>query len=366
MSDFGNILTRMLSAVPDSQDKRESSPIYNTLAPTAAELAEINILTEIFRDQTYLLTATGENLENRAAESGIVRSGATFAIRIAAMLDTAGNHLDLPIGSRFSIPNVGGGLNYVLTQNLSVSGQCLLTCETAGTIGNSYLGALLPLFVINNLGSATMTGTYTPAEDTETDEELRARVIERVNRKAFGGNIADYKQFTKAIPGVGDVKVFPIWNGGGTVMLSVIDAEYNAITPEFTEVVQNEIDPVDHTGTGLGTAPIGHRVTVTTPQYIAISITASVSLASGYTMGQVQEPISSALADYILEIRKQWADANMVSVYSARVTSVIIGIAGINNVINVTINGSSDDFSMEQTSGLQQLPIFEGVVLSYA
>lgn len=366
MSSFTSILSRMLGRVSASRDKRQGSIIYDTLSPTAAELAQMNIAIDIFGEQTYLLTAAGENLDNRAADYGIIRAKATHAIRIAQMIDTDGSPIDLPIGSRFSTPNTAGGINFMLAENLTTAGQCLLRCETAGTAGNAYLGALLPLFVINNLGSATMTGTYIPAEDTETDDALRQRVIDRINQKAYGGNVADYKQFTKAIAGVGDVKVFPVWGGGGTVLLSIIDSELNPATDEFIDVVQETIDPIPNSGQGLGIAPIGHRVTVTTPIPVTINITAVVALRAGYTIPQLQTAIEFEIGSYLLDLRKEWSDTALLSIFIARINAAIINVDGVDNVTNITINGNSSDLVLNQTSALQQLPMLGSVVLTRA
>jgi len=362
MPSFQAILTRMLALVSAARDKRQGSIIYDTLSPTAMELAQMNINIEIFKEQTYLLTATGINLENRAADHGITRKQATYAVRIAEMINTDGNPLDLPVGSRFSAPNTVG-LNFVLTANTEMPGECLLTCETAGTTGNAYLGPLLPLFVINNLRSATMTGTYIPAEDTETDANLRKRVLERINKKAYGGNVAQYREWTIAIEGVGEVKVFPIWDGGGTVMLSIVDDEYLPVSSEFIGVVQTEMDPIPNSGEGLGTAPIGHRVTVVTPTKVSIYIVATVALRAGYTIAQLQNNINSAIEAYLLELRQEWGEAGSLSVFLARINAAIISVEGVNNVTNTTINGSAADLNLIQTSAVQQIPVFGSVTL---
>ena len=357
----------MLGRVPNGRDKRQSSVIYNALAPMAVELAEANIAKTIFAEQSSLLTATGENLENWAANFGMTRKQATFAVRIAEMFDTDGNPIDLPPTiSRFSTPNTATRLNYTLTAHTDTAGQSYLTCETAGTVGNAYLGALLPLSTINNLGRAAMIGTLVPAEDTETDDALRSRIIERINQESFGGNIAAYKAFTKAIDGVGDVKVFPVWDGGGTVKLSIVDAEYLSATSEFINIVQTEIDPLPNSGEGLGIAPIGHRVTVATPNEISITVTATVSLAPDYTITQLQASFEHALKDYILEARQSWADAPTTALYIARVSSAIINIAGVNNVAAVSINGVFADLILSQSAEAQQVPIFGAVVISNA
>lgn len=366
MSDFGNILTRMLGRVSESRDKRQGAVIYDTLAPVAAELAQMNINIDIFLDQTYLLTASGKSLDARAADYGITRTPATKSIRRGQMLGTDGKGMVIPIGNRFSTPNAAGGLNFILTSQMTEIGDCALTCETAGTAGNSYIGPLLPLFAINNLADAQIISTLTPGEDEETDEHLRQRILDRINKKAYGGNVADYKEFTTAITGVGAVKVFPVWNGGGTVKLSIVDSEYNLVTTDFITQVQTTIDPVANSGLGLGIAPIGHRVTVVTPVELKIDVSASLALRSGFTIAQVQPLVEKSISSYLLTLRKQWADSETLSVFIARTYAAILEAQGVDNVTNLKINGSENDLTLTQTPTLQQLPIMGGVTLTLA
>ena len=363
MADFSTILQRMLGRVLGGRDKRQGSIIFDTLSPTAAELANQDINIEIFQEQSQLLNAVGENLDNWASNFALTRNQATNAIRIGEMTDTTGQPLILAIGNRFATPNIDGSVHFTLIENLE-PGRCLLKCEQPGTIGNTYLGPLLPLFTINNLGTATMIGTQIPAQDTETDDALRDRVLFRINRNPFGGNIDDYKDFVTEIDGVEDVKIFPVWDGGGTVKLSIIGSGFNPATPEFIDVVQELIDPIPYAGLGYGIAPIGHRVTVTTPTAISINIAANLSLQAGYSISQLQANIEAAIEGYMAELRKLWADAPSLPVYIARINAAIISVDGVNNVTGITINGSASDLTLAQTATTQRLPVLGNVVLS--
>lgn len=364
MSDsFESIMTRLMNRAPDTRDKRQGSILYDMFGPVSAELAEAYIHLAIYRDQTYLLTAVGENLDNRGADYGMSRNPATQAIRIVQSIDVNGNPFEVPVGSRFATPNVSGAVNYTVIQNIGL-GVSYVRCDVSGTVGNAYLGPLLPLYVINNLRSAEMVGTYIPAEDTETDEAFRQRIIDRLNQKAYGGNIADYKEFTTAISGVGAVKVFPIWDGGGTVMLSIVDSEYNRATAEFIEYVQNEIDPIEHSGTGVGIAPIGHRVTVVTPDEYTVNIHADVALQEGYNVPLLQASIEEAIGEYMRELRQLWADSTTSNVFISRITAAILNVHGVDNVTGVTINNSTDDLELAQTPQQQWLPTLGGVDLN--
>ena len=172
----------------------------------------------------------------------------------------------------------------------------------------------------------------------------------------------------KGIDGVGEVQIYPVWNGGGTVKLSVIDAEYNIITNDFITTLQNMIDPTPQ-GTGLGLAPISHTVTVTTPTEKIINITATVALESGYTLGQVTPLIEEAIESYLLGLREIWGISNdlnnyALAVYIARINAAVLGVAGIANITGTTINGLASDLTLTQDATTQELPVLGTVIVS--
>lgn len=366
-----------LSLVPEDRDKREGSVIYDALAPFCQLLAAGAIQLRNFYTQTYAVSATGEYLDNRAAEQGISRFPSTYAIRKISVADEDGNPVALPMGARFSTVSNTNPVNYVVTaqyveDGVSVLGSYEATCEEAGVIGNEYSGNLINITFIQGLATATMTSVLVPARDQETDDELRERYFTVLNQKAFGGNIADYRAKVMEMAGVGAVQIYPVWNGGGTVKLSIIDPSYGPCSSEFVSLIQNEIDPENaqgETGTGLGIAPIGHKVTVVTPEEVVINVSASIVLGTNYTRGQVEEPIKQALTNYIQSLRESWADAIDLNTYScdvfvSRVSAAIVNVPGVANVTRVTLNGNAQDISLVQTGTLQQLPKLGEVTLN--
>ena len=366
-----------LSYVPDDRDKREGSVIFDALAPFCQVLAAGAIQLRNFYTQTYAVTATGQDLDNRVAEQGIHRYPATYAIKKVAFADDAGNPVAVPIGARFSTVSDTRPINYTITavyqeEGVTVPGSYEATCEELGVIGNAYSGNLINITFIQGLASADMSSTLVPARDEETDDELRERYFDSLNQKAFGGNIADYKAKVKAISGVGDVQIYPVWNGGGTVKLSIVDPTYGTCSPEFLATVQKAMDPENaegDTGTGLGIAPIGHKVTVVTPDEQIINVSATVLLQNGYTLGQVEGPINEALTAYIQELRRSWADARDLNEYScdvfvSRVSAAIVNVSGVANVTDVKLNGSTSDIFLTENSEVQQLPKLGQVVLN--
>lgn len=371
------LMSLALAEVPDDRDKREGSIIYDALAPCCMRLSAFVLLLKQFYTQTYAVTATGEDLDNRVAEQGLSRYPATYAVKKVTLADREGNPVIVPLGSRFSTVSDTSPVNYTITafykeNDVIVPGSYEATCEELGTIGNEYYGNLVNITFIQGLASSIMSATLVPARDEETDDELRERYFESLNQKAFGGNIADYKRDIAELPGVGAVQVYPVWNGGGTVKLSIVDPSYNPCSPEYVATVQEAIDPENsqgQTGDGIGLAPIGHKVTIVTPTEVTINVSAKITLQAGYSMGQVEEHITTALANYIQSLKESWAVGNQLNIYScdvfiARVSSAIITVPGIANVTDVLVNGEPNDIFLLQTGAVQQLPKLGEVSLS--
>ena len=366
-----------LSFVPDDRDKRQGSVIYDALAPFCQVLAAGAIQLRQFYTQTYAVTATGEDLDNRVAEQGITRFAATHAVRKITVADEDGNPVVLPLGARFSTVSSTSPVNYTITaqyveDGVAVPGSYEATCEELGVVGNEYSGNLINITFVQGLASATMTSILVPARNQETDDELRERYFDTLNQKAFGGNIADYREKVMELDGVGAVQIYPVWNGGGTVKLSIVDPIYGPCSPEFIASVQNEIDPENaagEQGSGLGIAPIGHKVTVVTPDEVTINVTANVVLGTNYTKGQVETPIKEALASYIQSLRQSWADATDLNEYScdvfvSRMSAAIVNVPGVSNVTGVTLNGQAQDIELTENGQIQQLPKLGEVVLN--
>ena len=355
---FDYLMEQALSQVPDTIDKRQGSIIYDALAPACYLLAYFyNTLRNIYRD-TFAETATGEALDLRAAELGITRYPATFAIKKGYFESANGEPMTIPIGARFSTISDINPITYVVTEAYAENGVIQpgyyqLKCEIAGASGNEYSGTLTNITHIPGLATATMLDLLIPGEDEETDESLRKRYFESLVGQAYGGNIADYKQKVTALPGVGGVKVEPIWNGGGTVKLTIIDSDYNKPSPTLIDEVQTAVDPVQNQGKGYGIAPIGHVVTVIGVNEVEINVEPQITLQTGYTWEDVKPTVEAAINDYFAELRSQWADSQTLVVRISQIEVRILAITGIVDVQNTKLNGQQQNIEL----GPYEIPI---------
>ena len=371
------LLSKALARISDAYDKRQGAIMWDAVAPHDYQLAEFYMqLREVYKN-TFADSAEGDYLDLRVKEQGMTRYAATYALKKGEFYDEEDNPMTIPLGTRFTTVSSTKPVNYYveseyLQDGVAVPGTYTLRCELAGTEGNDYIGELINITFISGISRAEMSTLLEPARDTETDEELRIRYYLRLKQKPFGGNIAQYDEEVKALPGVGELQVYPVWNGGGTVKLSIIDAEYNPISAEYIETLDKLIDPENaqgDKGTGLGMAPIGHKVTVTTPDTLSINISARVTLTSGYSIGQVEQPIKDAIEEYLLQLRKEWGLADelnnySLAIYIARINMVILSVAGVANVTDITINENAQDLTLIQNATTQQLPVLGEVSIT--
>lgn len=242
----------MFRNVPNDIDKREGSIIFDALSPIALELANVFVCLDIVLNNAYADTAERDYLVRLASERGISPKSATNAI-LKGVFDA-----EVQIGSKFSL----GDLTYTAIEQIDDTYVYKMQCNTAGTIGNSQLGTLLPYDDILNLTTAELTEILVYGEDAEDTESFRDRFFELINNPAYQGNKAQYKQWVKDIDGVGQCKVVRTPDGGGTVGIIFTSSEDGEPSVELVKNVKKTLDPTETEGQGDGLAPIGHVVYV--------------------------------------------------------------------------------------------------------
>ncbi|MCK5130151.1 MAG: baseplate J/gp47 family protein [Clostridiales bacterium] len=333
---FNSIINDMLNSVSDDMDKREGSLIYNAIAPAALILAQLYIDLDLVLIETFADTASRDYLIKRIFERGLSPLPATKSVLCGVF------NMEIPIQSRFSIED----LNFIAKEK-TTDFEYKMECESEGSVGNSLLGRLIPIDYIQGLTTAQLTEILVPGEDEEDTESIRKRYIDSLEAEAFGGNKEDYKQRTNALDGVGGVKVHPVWDGGGTVKLEIIDSNYNEPNTSLVEEVQDAIDPWDNQGEGLGIAPIGHVVTVEGVFEETIDIEFDIVYEEGWDFESAITYIEQAIDDYFLELKKSWQDSDTLIIRTSQIDTRILDITGIVDIDNTRINDSSGNFEME-------------------
>ena len=331
---FENILSRLLSGADDI-DKREGSVIYDSLASAAVEFTNAYIAIDKVLDNTFAFTAPRKFLIERAKERGLTPYP---AVKSVVELEIDPSDIVLNSGDRFI-----SGENTVFSVTERISGnRYKAECLEAGETGNIRGGSLIPVNYINGLTEVRVVSLLIPGSDEEDTESFRKRYSESFDSQAFGGNIADYKEKIRGISGVGGLKVYPAFAGGGTVGIKIIGSDYGAASEELINRVKEKIDPAEYSGSGYGLAPVGHKVTVESAETETVTINVSVKIENA---GNAENSVREKIADYIKALNKEWEDNNDgLCVSFAAVTADIMSISGMKDC-TVLINGEQKSYT---------------------
>ncbi len=334
------IMARILERVSPDTDKREGSIIWDATGPAAVEMAILYAALDFILSATFADTAPRPYLIRRAAERGLSPKPATHAIFRAEFNKT------VPSGSRFSLEN----LNYIVTERIENAETLFayrVQCETPGAVGNTLFGALIPIEYIDGLTAAALSELLIPGADEEDTEAFRRRYLDSLKSQAFGGNIADYKEKVLALPGVGAVKVFPTWNGGGTVKLVVLDSACGVPTDDLIMDVQNAIDPPDGHVEGLGLAPIGHVVTVKGARSDAVDISLTLTYQAGWGWSEVEGYVLEAIDAYFGELAREWQGLDALTIRVSQIETRILTCPGIVDVRDTLLDGAAGNLTLD-------------------
>ncbi|GIP55968.1 baseplate J/gp47 family protein [Paenibacillus vini] len=325
---FETILERMLNRVTNNVDKRQGSIIFDALAPAAVMFAQYYIDLEINLDLVMPDTATDEYLDRVAVELDVVRKPAQKAIRAGQFYDSGNGPIDIPIGSRFSIDDVD-----FTAISKTGPGTYKLECETAGEIGNTIAGQLIPIDYIPGLATAVLGAVLVAGSDAEDDESLRARYFDRAQKPITSGNKYHYEYWAKQVQGIGDARAIPVWNGPNTVKVVLITDNKRSPAPEKIAEADSYIRSV---------MPIGVDLTVAGVRELAIDLSGALTLETGVNVSVVLGAVSDGLDDYLKSIALKEA----VIRYS-KIANIILDADGVIDYANLTVNGGTSNIVLD-------------------
>ena len=269
-------------------------------------------------------TAWGDYLTAIASEFGVDRKEAVSSTGTVIIKGNAGSFI--PKNSLFAVKN---GVQFSTDQAVKINEngtiRVKVTCKTPGSAGNVVAHAIntIPLS-ISGVHSVDNDIAFTNGVDEETDEELRTRYLAYVREPATSGNVYHYKQWALSVAGVGDVRVTPLAYGPGTVKVLVIDPEKNVCSAETIKKVKDYIESV---------RPIGATVTVMTPKYKPIDVSAVIyplNDKNGYS-----DRIKNDLTNYFID-----AGFNSSAVSIAQVGRIILDTGLVYDYDSLKINNS--------------------------
>ena len=261
------------------------------------------------------------------ADGSIGRKQATYASGTVTFTGVTGSVV--PFGTRLSTANV----EYETTDPITIDGPTdgPVRALDSGTIGNLDPGAAMDIITaVDGVDGTAVVVNVSNGFDTENDEDLRTRVLLRIQNPPMGGSQADYVRWALAVPGVTRAWAAPE-QGPGTITVRFLMDEARAEddgwpTPADIQMVHDYIDtvrPVTVMGTYV-VAPIKEFIDVTITDLVPNS-------------GSVQAAVVESIKDMLFE-----RAAPGVTIHIEWISQAIIETVGV-----VSFNlMNHDDFVM--------------------
>ncbi len=240
--------------------------------------------------QVIIDTAEGEYLERWAGVWSIRRKPAEFAIGSVTFTGTPGS--DIPVGTTVQRQD---GVVFLTTVAGKVPSGGTVTvavmADAAGAAGNTAAGVALTLQrPVSGIQStaAVFAGGISAGSDTEEDEDLRGRLLDRIQEPPQGGADFDYEKWALEVPGVTRAWVYPGEMGLGTVTVRFVRDDDEDIIPDPTEValVKEHIEAL---------RPVTAEVFVVAPEKKPLDMTIQIQPATA----EVKQNVEAEIRDLI-------------------------------------------------------------------
>lgn len=176
-------------------------------------------------DQLFVITAESQYLNRHGRMWGVIRRPGSFATGEATFNGTNGTLI--PADTRVQTDQ---GVEFAVVDGGTVSGGSVdleIQAVEPGVDGNLEVTVVLqmvsPIAGVEDevpLKTATENGV-----DTESDDDFRDRILQRIQQVPAGGSADDYVRWATSVTGVKRAWCYPLDDGPGTVV-TVISADH--------------------------------------------------------------------------------------------------------------------------------------------
>lgn len=330
------VTTDILNNMPDEYDKSTGSVNYDLQAPVGQEISALESANEANIKNAFFDTADPPHKELIAKDrANMTRRPATQATGYVTITGDPGTAI--PAGTQVSSDYL---IFDVLEDSEVGEGGSVIVqvqCETAGSSGNVPAGAIYEFPVtISGLNTVTNTAAFTNGYDIESIEDFSDRYHATQTKPSGAGTPGDYEVWALEVDGVSAAVCFGRTPSVGSVTVYIMDQNHRAADATLRAAVAAHIET---------RRPSPANVIVSSVEEVEIDVSATVYVASG-TVSDYEEAITEAIQNYILSIGYS-SDARRVSV--VLIGEAILGVEGVTDVDNLTVNGGTDSIALSTT-----------------
>lgn len=329
-----DIHNRMLTKIPDEYDKNDGSFINDATKPPAIEFAIIQKQIENVEKKLDVMNLSGDDLTRFVySRTGIKRKLATYANDFLKVIATEGTSI-----SKGDIASTPSGILYEFTEDVTIDETGLaitkIICQTPGAIGNAPANTITVLpITIDGVVSITNPNSLTNGYDEESDDALRERYFDKLQRPGKAGNKYHFEEWAKSVIGVGDARCIPRYNGPLSVKVIIIDSNGlpadEGLINSTRSLIESEM-------------PFGvEDLAVVSATAIPINISANLMYLSSVDEVTVISNIKSNLTKHLKELA---FNASVVSY--AKIGALIIESDGVADYEDLLVNGGTGNIEI--------------------
>ena len=341
---YDALLSEALSYAPAGVDTRQGSIYRDALTGPLLALAAFYADLDNVIALTRIDTAPGEYLDDKGEEYAVERQPAVCATYKAVIEGTQPED-----GAEFTINDIEFDLFY------DDNGDPYFECVEPGEVGNGLVSGMeaVPLATIEGLIAATVGDPIVAGVEEQEDDVYRERIQERISGPAENGNKQHYKTWCEEVDGVGYAKIIPLWEGPNTVKGIIYGEDGTPASQTVIDRVQNYVDPDadgDGRGDGLGegVAEIGAHFTAFAPSTLPMTVSATVQLADGYTLEDVQSALEDDIAEYLKDLVIESNGATSPIVRYNAIGSIILDADGVLDYTDLLLNGATSNIQPDE------------------
>lgn len=341
---YEKIKQNILNEITTDINKSEGTIINDIVSPISLEMGKAYTEFEKILSLMFLDGMEGIYIDRKVSDYGIYRKAGTKAYCIVTF--TGSNNTVIPSGT---LVQAGGGLLFQTVEEVTILNTSAEVKAEALEIGSNYnvdadTITNIPIS-INGVISVTNVNKAIGGTDTETDESLLNRYLQQLQNPSTSGNVYNYKQWALGVQGVGGAKIFPLWNGPGTVKTVIVDSNKLPASETLVYEVSEYIEKM---------RPIGAEVTVKSATGINIDVSGTVVLSAGYTLQSVTDIFKNEITEYFKSIA---FESNYISY--ARLGTILLSVDGVLDYSNLKLNDTSINISLAD----EEIPVLGLIAL---
>lgn len=357
--DIESIHGDMLMALSEDYQKTPGFPAYDFTRAFAFACASLSEDIDTAEAHLDLYNMNDADLERFILQHrGLTRKGGAKATATIEVLYGTGTITE---GDLFATQ---GGIVFAATETVSVTDGDSFEVKAVetGTKCNVAANTITQVpTTIPGISSFTNPDSATGGTDDETNTAFIERFLDNLQYPDNGCNQQAYINWATSVDGVGRAKCFPLFDGPGTVEVCITSTNMDEPSQTIIDAVQAYIDP-ESAGEGAGQAPVGASCTVTSCVEKSLSISATLSIASGYDATEVKAAAEQRIANYFKSIafKRLTVDTYQILVSYAKVGECLMETDGVLDYSSLLVNGSAGSVQLE----VREVPIVGTVTWS--